>query len=295
MKMHRFLSDNRADLIARCRIKVANRALEGSVVRELDHGITIFLDQLIKTLQMELTPYPMLSRKVSGPTGGGKPMLSEMGESAAAHGRELLEHGYTVEELVHDYGDLCQSIMDLACEMDVAIQVDEFRTFNRCLDNAIANAVTEFAYQRDFMVADRQADSLNERLGYFTHELRNHLSTATLALAVIKSGNVGHAGATGAVLDRSLVNLRNLIDRTLAEVRMTAGMPAQHALFSLADFISEIKLAGALEAEVKGCILFVSRVDPLLAVDADRDLLSPRSATCCRTLSNSPSRAAKSP
>ena len=273
MELHHFLTVHRTELIARCREKVAHRSPAGSAQRELDYGITIFLDQLIKTLQVELSAHPMRSRKVSGPTGGGKPALSEMGESAAAHGRELLEHGYTVEELVHDYGDLCQAIMDLAFEQDMPIAVDEFRTFNRCLDNAIATAVTEFAYQRDFRVADRHADSLNERLGYFAHELRNHLATATMALAVIKSGNVGHGGATGAILDRSLVGLRNLIDRSLAEVRMTAGLPAQHALFPLADFIAEVKLAGMLEAEVKGCVLFVSHVDPKLAVDADRDLL----------------------
>ena len=133
--------------------------------------------------------------------------------------------------------------------------------------------MTEFGYQRDFVVADQQADALNIRLGYFAHELRNLLSNATLALAVIKAGNVGLTGATGAVLDRSLVGLRNLIDRSLAEVRMTAGLPVQHELFSLAEFIGEVKLAGELEAQVKGCVLFVSDVDPRLAVDADRDLM----------------------
>jgi signal transduction histidine kinase len=92
-------------------------------------------------------------------------------------------------------------------------------------------------------------------------------------LAVIKAGNVGLTGATGAVLDRSLVGLRNLIDRSLAEVRMTAGLPVQHELFSLAEFIGEVKLAGELEAQVKGCVLFVSEVDARLGVDADRDLL----------------------
>src|SRR3970040_2327663 len=177
MKMHRFLSTHRTELIARCRAKVANRDVAGSDKCELEHGITIFLDQLIKTLQVELTPHPMRSRKVSGPSGGGKPMLSEMGESAAAHGRELLEHGFTVEELVHDYGDLCQAIMDLACELEVSIEVDEFRTFNRCLDNAIANAVTEFAYQRAFRMADRQAGLLHERVGDFAREPRHHIAT----------------------------------------------------------------------------------------------------------------------
>jgi signal transduction histidine kinase len=271
--MHEFLIANRAELIARCRVKVAQRARPGEVQRELAHGITPFLDQLIKTLQVEQTALPMNSRKVSGPTGGGKPALSEMGETAAEHGRELLLHGYTVEEVVHDYGDLCQAVTDLAYEKKFEIKVDEFRTLNRCLDNAIATAVTEFGYQRDFAVADQQADALNVRLGFFAHELRNLLSTATLALSVIKLGNVGLGGATGAVLDRSLVGLRNLIDRSLAEVRMTAGLPVHHELFSLAEFIAEVKLAAELEAQVKGCVLFVSDVDVRLAVDADRDLL----------------------
>ena len=153
------------------------------------------------------------------------------------------------------------------------IETDEFRTLNRCLDNAIASAVTEFGYQRDFIIADKQANALNERLGFFAHELRNQLCTATLALSIIKDGNVGLSGATGGVLDRAWSGLGNLIDRSLAEVRMTAGLPVRHHLFSLADFIAEIKLSASLEASVKECTFTVSHVDPMLAVDVDRDLL----------------------
>jgi signal transduction histidine kinase len=271
--MHDFLTANRAELIARCRVKVALRAPPGVPEEELAHGVSIFLDQLIKTLIVEQTASPLQSRRVSGPSGGGKPVLSEIGESATLHGKELQAHGFTVEEVVHDYGDLCQAISDLAVETSAPIGVDEFRTLNRCLDNAIANAVTEFGYQRDFIVADKQTIALNERLGFFAHELRNQLCTATLALSIIKQGNVGLGGATGGVLDRALVGLSNLIDRSLAEVRMTAGMPIQHRLYSLADFIAETKLSASLEADVKGCVLVVSDVDPLLAVDVDRDLL----------------------
>ena len=271
--MHEFLTANRAELIARCRVKVALRAPPGMPENELAHGVSIFLDQLIKTLIVEQTASPLQSRRVSGPSGGGTPVLSEIGESATLHGKELQAHGFTVEEVVHDYGDLCQAISDLAVETSAPIGVDEFRTLNRCLDNAIANAVTEFGYQRDFIVADKQTIALNERLGFFAHELRNQLCTATLALSIIKQGNVGLGGATGGVLDRALVGLSNLIDRSLAEVRMTAGMPIQHRLYSLADFIAETKLSASLEADVKDCVLVVSDVDPLLAVDVDRDLL----------------------
>ncbi|MHC9086285.1 sensor histidine kinase [Luteimonas sp. RIT-PG2_3] len=94
-----------------------------------------------------------------------------------------------------------------------------------------------------------------------------------MALSIIKQGNVGLSGATGGVLDRVLVGLGNLIDRSLAEVRMSAGFAVQHHLFSLADFIAEIKLSATLEAQVKDCVFTVSEVDPLLAVDVDRDLL----------------------
>jgi len=270
--LHEFLSANRPELIARCRVKVAARSLPGNPERELEHGITVFLDQLIKTLQVEQSSTPMRSRKVSGPSGGA-PALSEMGETAAQHGRELLQHGFTIDEVVHDYGDLCQAVTDLAFEQGAPIEIDEFRTLNRCLDNAIAVAVMEFGYQRDFVVADKQADELNERLGFFAHELRNLLATATLAVAVIKEGNVGLSGATGAVLDRSLVGLRNLIDRSLAEVRMKAGLPVEHQLFSLADFITEIKMSASLEAQIHDCMLIVSIVDPRLAVAGDHDLL----------------------
>ena len=48
-------------------------------------------------------------------------------------------------------------------------------------------------------------------LGFFAHELRNFLTTATLALSIIKSGNVGLSGATGMILDRSLTGMRTLI------------------------------------------------------------------------------------
>jgi signal transduction histidine kinase len=273
MMMHEFLTANRAELIARCRVKVAQRAPLGVSEEELAHGVSIFLDQLIKTLLVEKTATPMRSRKVSGPSGGGKPNLSEIGESATRHGRELQRHGFTAEEVVHDYGDLCQSISDLAFEHGETMEVDEFRTLNRCLDNAIASAVTEFGYQRDFVVADKQTVELNERLGFFAHELRNQLCTATLALSIIKQGNVGLGGATGGVLDRALVGLANLIDRSLAEVRMTAGLPVLRHLFSLVDFIAEIKLSASLEAQVKECVLNVSEVDPKLAIDVDRDLL----------------------
>jgi signal transduction histidine kinase len=270
--MYEFLTENRGELIERCRMKVAKRPAPRATEAELDHGITLFLDQIIKTLKAEESDKPTESQRMSGPSGGVDAVLSEMGASAKEHGRELLQHGFTIDQVVHDYGDLCQSITDLAVELNAPISNDEFRTLNRCLDNAIAVASTEFTAQRDNIFADKDARA-NERLGFFAHELRNHLNSATLALTAIKAGSVGLTGATGAVLDRSLVGLRRLIDRSLAEARTTAGIPVQHQLFSVAEFIAEVQLSATLEAHVHKCTLTVSYVDSKLAFDADRELL----------------------
>jgi hypothetical protein len=250
--MREFLTENRGELIERCRAKVARRSVPKATDEELEYGITLFLDQIIKTLKAEESDQDMESHRLSGPAGGADAVMSEMGVAAKAHGRELLEHGFTIDQVVHDYGDLCQSVTDLAIEIKVPLSNDEFRTLNRCLDNAIAVAATEFNTQRDNIFAHKDAIA-NERLGFFAHELRNHLNSATLALTAIKAGSVGLTGATGAVLDRSLVALRRLIDRSLSEARTAAGMPVRHRLFSLAEFISEVQLAASLEAQVNKC------------------------------------------
>jgi signal transduction histidine kinase len=271
--LHEFLTSNRADLIERCRVKVAQRSAPRVTHAELTHGIPLFLDQLIKTLQVEQTSDPMRSRRVSGPSGGGRPVLSEMGATAALHGRELLKQGFTVDQVVHDYGDLCQAVTDLAFERKAPIEIDEFRTLNRCLDNGIAEAVTEYSYQRYSALTNNGVQALNERLGFLAHELRNLIHTGTLAFTAIKAGNVGVTGATGAVLERSLIGLRTLVDRSLADVRVAAGMPPRHELISLADFIDQIGISASLEARARECKFTVSEVDARLAVDVDRDIL----------------------
>ncbi len=193
--------------------------------------------------------------------------------SAIQHGGELLRTGFTVEQVVHDYGDLCQALTELAHDKNELISVDEFHTFNRCLDGAIANAVGEYGRQRDNSISDAGTQTLNERLGWLTHELRNLLNTATLAYAAIKGGHGAVTGATGAVLDRSLDGLRNLIDRALVDVRLRAGLDPHHKLTPLDLVLEEVRVAAQLDASAKK-IAFTMSVEAGLEVTVDRQLLS---------------------
>jgi hypothetical protein len=46
----------------------------------------------------------------------GPSATNEMSASAVQHGRDLSFRGFTVEQVVHDYGDVCQSVTELAVE-----------------------------------------------------------------------------------------------------------------------------------------------------------------------------------
>jgi len=177
-----FIDTHRDDLIGRCRAKVARRTAPPPTSAELDHGVPLFLSQLTD----ELT---------------GQSTTREINKGGVEHGHELLTRGFTIAQVVHDYGDICQSITDLAVETRAPISTNDFRTLNRCLDDAIAGAVTEYARQQE---VGRDAD---------TAELWSLVNSASAAFDALHAGNVGINGATGAVLGRTLADLRAYLVR----------------------------------------------------------------------------------
>ena len=237
----------------------------------LAYGVPTFLDQLIETLALEQSSAPQ-EHPVEYGNGRGN-CSSELGATAALHGGELFRGGFTIEQVVRDYGDVCQAVTNLAFETGASISVDEFRTFNRCLDNAIAGAVTEFARHTPES-DDDGLKSFNARLGPLAHELRNCLQTATYAAKAIRAGTSGVGGATASVLDRSLMAMGNLIDRSLAEVRVTAGLPPRMQPIHLAKFLGEVEAAASLDARARGSRFRVAPVVEDVQILADPEMLA---------------------
>ena len=192
-----------------------------------------------------------------------------MGASATQQGDDMLRMGFTVGQVVHGYGDVCQAVTELAFERDAPITVDEFRTLNRCLDDAIAGAVTEYGRLRELSIIDHGT----ERLGALAHELRNRLNTAMLSFGILKDGSVTVGGSTGAVLERSLRGLADLIDGALAEVRVESKGQRLERI-DLAEFIEEMEIAAIIEAKAGGHRLTVEPAEYGVVIEADRQLLA---------------------
>src|SRR6185295_17118443 len=107
--LYEFIAINRDDIIRRCRAKVAGRSVPPPTQAEIDHGVPMFLDQLGGALRLGLSS-----------------SSAEIGQSAIKHGHDLLLQGFTVAQVVHDYGDICQAITELAVEIDVPISTEDF-------------------------------------------------------------------------------------------------------------------------------------------------------------------------
>jgi len=253
--LHEFITTYRDSIIIRTRAKLTDRPWPLVSTSELEHGVPLFLTQLSETLRLETSQTPF-----SG---------TAIGASALKHGAELRALGFNISQVVHDYGDICQAITEVAVEEHVPVTTEEFHVLNRCLDAAIAGAVTEHAR----ITAESRSTGEIERSGQLAHEIRDLLNTALLAFHTLKRGAVAINGSTGTVLGRSLMNLRDLVDSTLSDIRMSANV-ARKERVPVAVFLDEIALAGNLHAEFRDLQFVVERADPRLAVNADPQLLA---------------------
>jgi signal transduction histidine kinase len=254
MTLQEFLELYRDVIIAKTREMVATRPFPPASTLELEEGIPLFVTQLGDTLRAELSE---------------RHVPNAIGSAATRHGARLFELGFTLSQVVHDYGDVCQAVTELAMEQKAHITVEEFHVLNRCLDTAIADAVTEHGR----ITSQRREALETQRVGHLVHELRAMVNTAMMAFDIIKRGTVSVNGSTGAVLGRSLVDIVNLAETAMADVRLSANQQLVERV-PIAAFLTDLALAGTLHAELRGQLFTVEPLDPELCADADPQLLA---------------------
>ena len=123
------------------------------------------------------------------------------------------------------------------------------------------------------ITAQQRTKVETEHLGRAAHELRDLLNTSLLAFQALKRGDVAINGSTGAVLGRSLLGLRDSINGTLTDVRLSSGKERRERL-SVVQLFDEMAATGVLHSEYRNVRFTVEPVDPALTVDADPQLLT---------------------
>ena len=253
--LYNFIATNRDEILTRARKRVASRSAPAPTAMELERGLPVFLDQLDDALRLKEQT--------------GIVDHDSITESGARHGGDLWREGFTVKQVVHDYGDICQVITELAVEQRAPFSTEEFRTLNLCLDDAIAGAVDEYARQREGSIREEGT----ERLGVLAHELRNLLNTAILSFESIKRGVVAVNGSTGVIHGRSLIGLRNLVDRSMADVRLDAGLQTVERV-AVTEIVEEVEITASAQAQQREIHFTVTLGEPTVIVEADRQILT---------------------
>lgn len=263
-----FISSNRDSLVALCAARAERRSAGMNSALARKFGTAQFLEPLILALAASGS---VAARTRRGGAAEKSDELAAVDAIAARHGMEMLSDGVPVDWVIHEYGDLCQAITQLAQRRKARIPTQEFEALNWCLDKAIAAAVSEYAHQRELLAVRENSEAMHECLGRLADELRVPLSSALRAAAAMRA--LGGATEESLALERGLDALRGVIDRSLAEIRLESGMTSCPESIAMADFIRDLDAWAELEAFAKSCRLQISPVSAQLAVYADRSLL----------------------
>lgn len=258
--LYEFLLAERDEILALCSNKIALLADSRSSSDEMEKGLPIFYDELIEILRTDTDE--------SGQARNNT-IESVHRDSAERRGKESLKLGYSISQVVHGYGALCQAITEyLESNSSQNASPREFNRLNFCLDIAIAEAVTEFNRgQRENALQDEV-----QRLGFLAHELRNALNSATLAYQLVKTGKVAANGSTSRMIELAHTRIKDIIDRSLVEVRLRNEPTLEYQRCRVTDLISEVEANGLFEANKKSIEVRVEVV-PELEILIDTHLI----------------------
>ncbi len=200
---------------------------------ELLNHLPQFLDEIVAALREDaglssVAPHPEQSR------------------TAAGHGEQRLQLGFSLDAVVREYGALRDAIVATGRDAAEELNFREMQIVFDCIITGIAYAVSEYARQRDAELL-RQA---NEHFAFIAHELRNPLTAASLAFEHLKGrGALPTEGRDVGALERGLQRTNELIDQSLRIARVASGIELRREWTTLGALFEDVEMGAISEAE----------------------------------------------
>ncbi len=199
--------------------------------------------------------------------GGGSAAWSDV---AREHAVTRVRLGFDIGQLVHEFILLRRILFDVTQEESLTANALQSEWLADLIEAAIATAVKSYVESRD--AADRRIRS--EHIGFLTHELRNPLTTATMAATRLRrKAEIPEAHKdTLDMLDRGLNRVRSMIDGILLTERLEAReMECRPVDITFGHLMAEATRAAEFEAKNKG-IAFTTRYDAAMEIHVDPTL-----------------------
>jgi signal transduction histidine kinase len=257
------IQDERETILARWRRRVRQLPSAQSLdVPALNDHVPVLLDEMAELLQQhneEAIEETLLE---------GSPPI---------HGRQRLEDGFDIAEVVAEYHELRGCIYEIADEYGIIIRGRSLQIVNRVVDEAIGLAVQTYATARALEVQQRRA----EQLAFVAHDLRTPLSAVRLAaeyLELTLSENLSDSEASEMIqiLKRNVQQLADLITRIIKEhsdAQTQLEQKLERRTIDLWPLVQEVVANLAPVSETAGVSL-ENKVPRHLRVFADAELLA---------------------
>jgi signal transduction histidine kinase len=188
---------------------------------------------------------------------------------AAVHGEQRLRLGFSLDAVVREYGALRDAVVATARDASHNLTFRELQVVSDTIIAGIAQAVTQYTHQRDAELL-RLA---NEHYAFIAHEIRNPLSSATMAFHLLKNnGQLPEDNRSVLALERGLKSTSDLIDQTLQSARVASGIELRKQPTTLRALFEEAELGALAEAETKGTVLRLN-VENDTTIEVDRRLV----------------------
>jgi signal transduction histidine kinase len=189
--------------------------------------------------------------------------------SPPIHGRQRLQDGFDIVEVVAEYNILRGCVHDLAERHDVSLQGKAFHILNRVFDEAIAVAVQTFATQQALEVQRRR----EEYLAFVAHDLKTPLNAISLAAQALTRSLMGGSSSPDTArmlktLQRNERRLEALVDNVLQEsdhVRTDASVKVAAREFDLWPLVENVIRDLGPVAETAGTQVTSTVPDDLIA------------------------------
>jgi len=236
MALHEVLASRRDTIMHRWKEQVRGTLAPESMPQvELANHLPQFLEEISVALRED----------ANLPTSGDSP---ERSTTAAGHGEQRLRLGFSLDAVVREYGALRNAVVFVAQEAGDAPGARELQVLFDCLITGVAQAVTEYALQRDTELL-RQS---NEHFAFIAHELRDPMSSATMAFVQLQQrGNLPPEDRAVRALERGLKRTGELIDQTLQHARVASGIELRRQSTTLRALFDDVEMGAISEAQSK--------------------------------------------
>lgn len=186
-----------------------------------------------------------------------------------AHGRHRFAVGFNLKEVIQEYEALLDVIAEMVKQYQPKVELEGWRRLNAWLFAGVKEAVASYGKARDLQL-DHQA---TEHMAFLAHELRNPLTSVSLALQILGRRLPPGGDRALEVMETNLQRVRELIDDQLLEVRLRLGIVPTYRPLEARSFLEEIVAALESNASTKHQSIVIRETDEAIDFEADPRLL----------------------